>query len=126
MSFGIIESNQMLSILDEGITVLDNVTSINGVGAGITITSLGSEAIFTIPGSASFSLTTETPSGVVDGTNTIFTVAHNPQFVALNGLIQTANGIDFTLSGSGPYTLTFVNPPPLAQDPYTTILRSYY
>ncbi len=56
-------------------------------------------------------LSTETPSGTINGTNTIFTTTHQPALLELNGAYQTAGGVDYTLTGTGPYTETFVNAP---------------
>lgn len=55
----------------------------------------------------------ETPSGTMDGVNTIFTLAHTPDPAAslrlyLNGARQQAGGGDYTLVGA---TITFVNAP---------------
>ena len=54
----------------------------------------------------------ETPTGAIDGVNTVFTLANNPNpdsslEVILNGQILTAGG-DYTLSGT---TITFANAP---------------
>lgn len=56
----------------------------------------------------------ETPSGAVNGTNAVFTLADAPSPAAslmlfLNGILQRAGGHDFTLSGS---TVTFAEAPP--------------
>ena len=66
------------------------------------------------PGAINFS-DDETPAGVVDGVNKIFTLTHSPSPVGSlelfnNGLMQDAGGDDFTLSGS---TITFVVAPTL-------------
>lgn len=55
----------------------------------------------------------ETPSGTINGSNTVFTLANTPSPVAslhlyLNGLRQRAGGQDYTLSG---LTITFVTAP---------------
>ena len=52
----------------------------------------------------------ETPSGIVNGLNTVYTLANTPTSASdlslyRNGVLQTS-GVDFTLSGN---TLTFVN-----------------
>ena len=56
-------------------------------------------------------LSTETPSGTINGTNTVFTTTHQPALLELNGAYMTPGGVDYTLTGSGPYTETFVNAP---------------
>lgn len=65
----------------------------------------------------------ETPAGDIDGSNTIFTTVHKPKFMTVNGLVQIEN-IDYVLTGTGPYTETFTQAPPLTDPP--TILRSFY
>lgn len=62
------------------------------------------------------SLTLEIPTGTVNGVNTVFTVANNPIFEEVSGQLmvsQTQDGTNFgyTISGSGPYTITFANAP---------------
>ena len=65
----------------------------------------------------------ETPSGTINGSNTIFTLANTPSptgslQVFLNGAYQTPGGEDYTLSG---VTITFVNAPLSG-----SILRVFY
>jgi len=56
----------------------------------------------------------ETPSGTINGSNTVFTLAHVPagagqEMVFLNGIIQDGGlGMDYTISGD---TITFANAP---------------
>lgn len=73
-------------------------------------------------GGANFA-SSETPSGTINGSNTIFTLAHTPSPAAtlqvfLNGALQQAGGGDYTLSTA---TITFVSAP-LAG----SILTAYY
>lgn len=56
----------------------------------------------------------ETPSGSMDGSNAIFTLAHSPDpadslILVLNGQVQT-QGVEYTLSGD---TITFAVAPPV-------------
>ncbi len=56
----------------------------------------------------------ETPSGTVNGSNAVFTLANSPSPAAslmlfLNGLLQNPGGNDFTLSAG---TITFALAPP--------------
>lgn len=53
-------------------------------------------------------LTSETPVGTINGSNTVFTVSNTPVQVFLNGALQTGGGVDYTLAG---LTITFVNAP---------------
>jgi hypothetical protein len=63
----------------------------------------------------------ETPSGTINGSNAVFTTTYSPLAVFLNGIFQSAAGVDYTLTGTGPYTITFVTAPPTG-----SILRSQY
>jgi hypothetical protein len=64
----------------------------------------------------------EVPSGSINGTNTVFTVASTPVAGStnlwLNGVLQTPGGVDYTESG---VTQTFVTAPPVG----STLLVSY-
>ena len=65
----------------------------------------------------------ETPSGVLDGVNTEFSLLHTPTpqaslMLYMNGLFQAPNGSDYSLSGA---TITFI----LAPNEGSTILASY-
>ena len=58
----------------------------------------------------------EIPAGTVDGLNTTFTVNNIPLFVDTSGQVNVSDTQDptnygFVITGTGPYTLTFVNPP---------------
>ena len=75
-----------------------------------------------ISGTASFN---ETPSGTIDGSNNVFTLAHTPNQTSIplmlyvNGARQASGGVDFTLSGA---TITFVTPPEAG----SVIFADYY
>lgn len=65
----------------------------------------------------------ETPSGTINGSNVTFTLAHTPAPAAslqlyLNGAMQTAGGVDYSLSGA---TITFVSAPLTS-----SVLRAFY
>ena len=65
----------------------------------------------------------ETPAGLINGANDIFTLANTPAVagslqVFLNGMYQTPAGEDYTLVG---LTITFVNAPLTG-----SILRAFY
>jgi hypothetical protein len=95
-------------------TVATTSASCAGTVSCTAFTILGSSPI-TITGSgggAVGTLAVETPSGTINGSNTVFTTTNQPALVELNGGYQTASGVDYTLTGSGPYTITFVNAPP--------------
>jgi hypothetical protein len=68
--------------------------------------------------------TLETPSGTVNGSNTVFTLAFTPVendavTVFLNGLFQRPT-TDYSISGT---TITFVTAPPVASDVRTSYIR---
>lgn len=69
-------------------------------------------AIYTC-GSCSANITSEVPSGTVDGVNTVFTTTGYPSphaiWLYVNGIYQTINS-KFTLNGN---VITFATPPPL-------------
>lgn len=54
----------------------------------------------------------EVPAGLINGANTVFTLANIPKTgtlqLYLNGAFQTGGGVDYTLSG---LTITFVSAP---------------
>lgn len=54
----------------------------------------------------------ETPAGLINGSNTVFTLTNIPTTgtlqLYLNGAFQTGGGVDYTLSG---LTITFVSAP---------------
>lgn len=66
----------------------------------------------------------ETPTGTVNGSNAVFTLAHTPVagvLVSLNGLVQAPGaGRDYTVSGQ---TLTFSTPPETGDIILTTYVR---
>lgn len=111
-------SPSLPTILDEGGNVVVGAQQIDFVGAGVNVTSaVEGKATVTISGGGGSGLTPETPTGVIDDSNTFFTVVNTPQLITLNGSVQT-EGEDYTY---GAPTITFINPPPLG-----SVLRSYY
>src|SRR2546428_160451 len=50
--------------------------------------------------------TFETPVGSVNSSNAVYTTTFQPIAVVLNGIIYR-DGKGYTLTGSGPYTITF-------------------
>lgn len=105
---------QQLIIQDEGTRVSDFVTALNFVGAGVQLTYGNNGTVtVTVSGSAGTEANNETPSGTINGSNTVFTLAHTPSPAAslklyLNGAFQTAGGEDYTLATA---TITFINAP---------------
>ncbi len=63
----------------------------------------------------------ESPStGAVNASNTIFTFVHSPKLILADGMIRIPS-FGFTVSGSGPYTVTMD-----ALIPPTEFIRSLY
>jgi len=68
----------------------------------------------------------EIPSGLIDGSNTIFTLANTPVTgtvqVFLNGLLQApGSGLDYTISGD---TITFAKAPKTNSDLYVSYIKA--
>jgi len=66
----------------------------------------------------------ETPAGVIDGVNTVFTLNHNPDpveslVIYSSVLVPGLNGLDFTVSGGN--TVTYTVPPGAG-----TWIRAFY
>ncbi len=106
------QSGGSITIKDEGIT-LGSASSIDLVGAGVTGSIIGDAVTIDIPGGGGSSFTiikNEVPSGVIDGSNATFTLAHTPLYgveLILNGATLKP-GDDYTITG---LTITFVIPP---------------
>ena len=100
-------------IKDEGVSITDDVESIDFEGAGVSGAAIGDDVTETISGSAVNFADNETPSGTINGSNTAFTLANTPNptaslKVSLNGFLQSASGVDYSLSGT---TITFNTAP---------------
>lgn len=115
MSISILkETGKPISVLDEGVTLSSNISSIDLVGAGVSGTALGDNITATIPGGGGANRTsrTVTPSGTINGQNKDFTLTDTPDtdslHLYLNGMYQTPGGVDYTLSG---VTITYINAP---------------
>lgn len=78
----------------------------------------------TVAGAASFA-DREVPTGTINGSNTVFTLAHTPtagsEHVYLNGLLQTIT-TDYTITGA---TITFTTAPQVGSDFTTVLVVSY-
>lgn len=117
------ETGRPVKIKDEGISLVDNVSEVDFVGGGVSGANVGDAVTETISGTGTDESENETPSGTIDGSNAVFTLAHTPSpavslRVYLNGAFQTAVGEDYTLVTD---TITFVNAPPTG-----SILRVFY
>jgi len=117
------ERGRPVKIKDEGVSLVDNVSEIDFVGGGVTGTNVGDAVTETITGASGNESENETPTGTINGSNKVFTVANAPSPAAslrvyLNGAFQTAAGEDYTLVGG---TITFVNAPLSG-----SVLRAFY
>lgn len=73
-----------------------------GAGKVLTSDALGAATWQSLPADSLF-VDLETPSGTIDGVNTVFTLAHTPAsevYLWVNGILMNPNGNDFTVSGS--------------------------
>lgn len=99
------ELGRPLTIKDEGVSLHDNVASIDLVGPGVAGAVLGDEVTETISGGVG---TPETPVGDINGSNVTFTItAVSLTQLFLNGILQE-EGVKFTLSGT---TITYTTAP---------------
>jgi len=88
-----------------------NVATDTALSGDVSITNTGVTSIAS--GLAAHIVTREVPSGTIDGTNTVFTLANTPvvgtECVFENGLLQQSGvGNDYTISGA---TITFTTAP---------------
>ena len=111
MAFNVRQDKNVKS-LDEGITITDNTMSIDYVGAGVVATATGNNTTVTISGGGTSS-PASVPTGTINGSNTVFTLANTPivgtERVYLGGARQQGGGGDYTISGA---TITFNIAPP--------------
>lgn len=117
------ERGRPVKIKDEGLTIATNVASIDFVGANISGSALGQDVTETVIGSQ---LQSESPAEAVDGSNLIFTFVNEPKFVTRGGLIQEPGGVDYTLAGAGPYTVTFSGNKAAPQTEPLEVVKSWY
>lgn len=102
------ESGRPVSIKDEGLSLHSNISSIDFAGAGVDGAAVGSDITETIPGGGG-TPTSETPSGLINGVNKVFTITSSNLFALfLNGMFQEAGGVKYTLVGT---TITYVTAP---------------
>ena len=82
------------TIEDEG-TALTARTSLNFVGAGVTVTDTGSKTLVTIPSGSTWAIPTETPNGTI----TVFTFSTVPKLIITN-IGASVNGNGCTVVGN--------------------------
>lgn len=103
-------SGQSITVLDNGVSIATNVSSINFTGAGHTGSAIGTAVTENFPSGGGTTIYTETVSGTINGSNTIFTV---PTTVAAPIVLVLANStyqnlVDYTVSGT---TITMTTAP---------------
>lgn len=97
-----------------GVPISSRYSDLNFVqGSNVTITAVDDTTnqrvnivVNSTGGGGGGSLTEEDAVGTVDGVNTAFTVQNLPIFIVSGGQAMI-NGDGFTLTGTGPYTVTF-------------------
>lgn len=116
------ETGGPVTIKDEGISIHDNISSIDFVGGGVGGAAVGSAITETIPGASAASGNGETPSGTINGSNKVFTLAETPSpaasLVLIRGRAIMVQGTDYTLVTN---TITYTVAPPTG-----TIHRAWY
>lgn len=119
-SFEIVDSNGVN--LGQAVRKIQLGSGLTGTIVGDGVLKIVSSGGTGISGTASFN---ETPTGNIDDSNAVFTLAHTPSqtqiplSLFLNGIRQRAGAVDFTLSGG---TITFVTPPASG----STLWADYY
>jgi len=113
------EKGRPVTIKDEGLTLVNNVTSLDFQGAGVVGSFIGDNVTETIPGSSPSELWhTGTPSGIMDGINVNFSLPGEP---ITNSLDLFLNGQrltemeDYSISGVN----ISMNIPPLEGSVFT-------
>ena len=109
-------AQKKVSILDEGVLLVDDVDSINFTGPGHSGSAIDNDVTEDFSGGSGGGGYTyaEVPAGALDGVNTVFVLAHTPTApavmnVVLNGASQWQDlAGDYTVSGA---TITFNSPP---------------
>jgi len=81
-------AKKKIAIKDEGVTLIDDVDSIDFSGAGITGTAVGNDVTETVGATGVSQLTA---TGTVDDSNTAFTFASKPSIVVVNGASYREN-----------------------------------
>lgn len=107
MSFQTPTVNGIL-VKDEGVTIANPANSIDFAGAGVVASaSQGNVTVTIAGGTAASEARNETPAGLVNSSNTIFTTAHaftaGTLQVYLNGIrLQVTS--DYTITGASQFT----------------------
>lgn len=96
------------------VTALANLTALATSGAGFAIAKTGTNTFANVSvGGSGNGIGIEFLAGVFDGAHFIFTCTHLPVIIFNDGTPNFAT-IDYTATGAGPYTITFLNVAPNA------------
>lgn len=89
-----------ISILDNSVLITDDVDSLDFAGTGVLISNSGRNVTATINngGTGVSGLSFEVPSGLVNGTNTTYTVTVAPQYIVIDG-VSYFEGQGFSIVG---------------------------
>lgn len=98
-------------------------TSVTNVAPGQIDEITGRVLVDVSGGISTTELGQEVPTGTVNGVNLIFTVENNPVFGDVSGQVmvssvQNPTNYGYVVSGTGPYTLTYVNAPTQTPDSF--------
>ena len=116
-------NNFNLGIKGQGVLISEWIKFIDFIGAGVTTQFIGNDTVVvTIAGGSSANISNnETPTGAVDDSNAIFTLAHTPKSDSLMLYVQgqlQIKDVDYTISGA---TITFGSAPIAG-----SIIRAFY
>lgn len=101
-----------VQIKNDGSIVNTGVQTIDFIGAGVSVNQVGADVQVTITGDQINFADDETPSGTINGSNKIFTVANIPIAGSLKVFVNGSRmriTEDYTFSGT---TITFITAPP--------------
>lgn len=112
-------SGQTITILDNGVSIATNVTSINFTGAGHTGSAIGGAVTENFPSGGTVTVYAETVSGTINGSNVTFTVptSISTAFALYLGNSIYQPGVDFTVSGTT-ITMTLAPDASLSGQPF--------
>ena len=110
-------AKKKIQILDEGVIIADDVDSLDFTGSGVSGSAINQAVTETISGGSGGGggVTFETPSGTVNGINTVFTVINVPVYIVSDGTTYFPNS-GYTRIG---LTITMDVPP-------TSFIKSAY
>ncbi len=112
-----------LTIKDEGVSLNTDVDSIDFIGAGVAGSAVGNAITEDIGGSMA---NKETPVGIVNGSNKVFTVTNTPTAIFVNGMLQTEGATEDYTYVDATKTITFITVPAVHPDGSKSKLKSFF